>query len=209
MVAQRSLDQSGINLSTLPGAQLEAAAIKHLVESSRDNHHVTIMSGAQASHDFVMQGGLRDYGLIHFATHGVVDANLPALSGLVLADGELDRAFNYLRPDEIASLDLTADLVVLSGCETGVGKSVISEGLLSLSRPFLVAGARQVISSLWQVSDRATAQLMERFYFHLMQENKKPEQALRSAQQWLSEQAEWEHPYFWAGFILQGGRNPI
>lgn len=209
MVAQRSLDQSGINLSKLPGAQLEAAAIKHLVESSSDNSYVTIMSGAEASHNFVMQGGLHDYGLIHFATHGVVDANIPALSGLVLADDQRDRAFNYLRPDEIASLDLTADLVVLSGCETGVGKSIVSEGLLSLSRPFLVAGARQVISSLWQVSDRATAQLMERFYFHLLQENKSPEQALRSAQQWLSEQAEWEHPYFWAGFILQGGRYPI
>ncbi len=210
LMAQRSLSQSGVNISALPGARLEAAAIEEAVSAStnpRYGSNVRVMTGANASHDFVANGGLREYGVVHFATHGIVDADLPELSGLILARNQDDDSMSYLRPHEIATLDLNADLVVLSGCETGIGKSVGSEGLLSLSRPFLIAGARQVISSLWQVSDRATAQLMDRFYFHLLQENKSPEMALRLSQQWLREQPQWEHPYFWAGFVLQGGRS--
>ncbi len=207
MLAQRSLSQTGVNLTRLPGARLEAQAIADTANQADDNSKIDIMTGAQANHDFVMNGGLRNYGVVHFATHGVVDADMPELSGLVLAYEQETENMSYLRPHEIATLELDADLVVLSGCETGIGKSVGSEGLFSLSRPFLIAGARQVISSLWQVSDRATALLMERFYFHLLQENQLPEVALRSAQQWLSSQPGWEHPYFWAGFVVQGGRS--
>jgi len=210
LLAKRTLNQSAINIDALPGAQLEAAAIQQTAVESVSNAHsndVKVMTGRNASHDFVSAGGLQGYGVVHFATHGVVDADLPELSGLVLANADNQQSMSYLRPHEIANLNLDADLVVLSGCETGIGKSVGSEGLLSLSRPFLVAGARQVISSLWQVSDRATAVLMERFYFHLLQENQSPENALGMAQQWLREQPEWEHPYFWAGFVVQGGRH--
>lgn len=207
MLAQRSLSQTGVNLTRLPGARLEAQAIADTASRADNNGTIDIMTGAQANHDFVMNGGLNNYGVVHFATHGVVDADMPELSGLVLAYEQGTENMSYLRPHEIATLELDADLVVLSGCETGIGKSVGSEGLFSLSRPFLIAGARQVISSLWQVSDRATALLMERFYFHLLQENQLPEVALRSAQQWLSSQPGWEHPYFWAGFVVQGGRS--
>lgn len=209
LMAQRSLRQSAVNISSLPGARLEAAAIAEAAASSADydyGHDIKVMTGADASHQFVADGGLDGYGIVHFATHGIVDADLPELSALVLArDGQ--QSVSYLRPHEIASLDIDASLVVLSGCETGVGKSIGSEGLLSLSRPFLVAGARQVVSSLWQVSDQATALLMERFYFHMLQENKTPEVALQAAQQWFRAQPQWEHPYFWAGFVVQGSRS--
>lgn len=207
IVAQRSLSQTGVNLTRLPGARLEAQAIADTASRADYRNTIKVMTGAQANHDFVMSGGLRNYGVLHFATHGVVDADMPELSGLVLAQEPESQTMSYLRPHQIAALELDADLVVLSGCETGIGKSVGSEGLFSLSRPFLIAGAKQVISSLWQVSDRATAVLMERFYFHLLEEDQSPEVALRSAQQWLSSQSEWEHPYFWAGFVVQGGRN--
>ncbi len=210
LLAKRTLSQSAVNITSLPGAQLEAAAIENAAGANENDGYgsnVKVMTGSNASHKFVANGGLQGYGVIHFATHGIVDADMPELSGLVLADSNGAQNMSYLRPHEIAGLDLDADLVVLSGCETGVGKSVGSEGLLSLSRPFLVAGARQVISSLWQVSDQATALLMERFYFHLLQEDQSPEMALRMAQQWLREQPQWEHPYFWAGFVVQGGRS--
>ncbi len=211
MVAQRSMRQSGINIANLPGAQLEAAAIQRIARNDSSQHadSVTVRVGAEVNHDFVTGGTLRDYNVIHFATHGVIDADVPELSALILAGDDADQSVGYLRPQDIAGLELNAELVVLSGCETGIGKSVGSEGLLSLSRPFLIAGARQVISSLWQVSDRATAQLMERFYFHLLQQQLSPEAALRSAQQWMRKQSEWQHPYFWAGFVLQGGHQQV
>ncbi len=201
MTAMRSASQTGIDLLRLPGAQLEAAAIKRLSPDA------IVKSGLQASHDFVISSDLSDYRTIHFATHGVVDAEVPALSGLVLASDHSSQSIEYLRPQQIVGLELNADLVVLSGCETGLGKSAGSEGLLSLSRAFLAAGAQQVIASLWQVSDRATAQLMERFYFHLLKENQPPEQALRAAQQWMQTQPDWQHPHYWAGFVVQGGHG--
>jgi len=202
LLAQRSASQSGINLEQLPGARLEAAAIESLVHSLPSTAAIgtTLKLGQQASHSFVTGGALSNFDIIHFATHGIVDADVPALSSLLLAQGDEHNA--YLRPDDIAGLRLHAGLVVLSGCETGIGKSIAGEGMMSLSRPFLIAGARQVMSSLWKVSDRATAELMQRFYFHLLQEGQPAEQALQSAQQWMHEQTQWQHPNFWAGFVI-------
>ncbi len=204
LMAQRSIAQSGVNIDKLPGARLEAAAIKAMAHSSQ-HINATLKIGAQASHEFVTNGALGDYDVIHFATHGIVDADVPGLSGLMMSP-DTAQSPRYLRPQEIAGLQLNAGLVVLSGCETGIGKSIAGEGLMSLSRPFLIAGVQQVISSLWKVSDRATAQLMERFYFHLLQQNQAPEQALQSAQQWMRQHSQWQHPNYWAGFVLQGTR---
>lgn len=198
LVAQRSADQAGVNLAALPGAQLEARAIADLTQA-------TLLTGQAVNHDWIAKGGLNAFGIIHFATHGVVDADVPALSGLVLAHE--NNTPRYLRSHEIAQLDLQADLVVLSACETGIGRSIAGEGLMSLSRPFFVAGARQVIASLWKVNDRATAALMERFYFHLLEEQHAPAKALQAAQSWMQSQPEWNHPNFWAGFILQGSSS--
>lgn len=212
LMAQRSLAQSTVNIAALPGTRLEAEAIKktvHDIATTGNSNRLKVLTGAQANQQFVESGGLSGYEIVHFATHGIVDADLPELSGLVLAQDAEHSEISYLRPHQIAALNLDADLVVLSGCETGIGKSVGSEGALSLSRPFLIAGAKQVVSSLWQVSDRATAVLMERFYFYLLKENQSPELALRSAQSWMREQPQWEHPYFWAGFVVQGGRTVL
>lgn len=198
LTAQRSLEQTGINIARLPGAQLEAEAIKQF------SIQADVMTGVQASYDYALSGALRDYDVVHFATHGVVDADVPALSGLILSSGFSQHDMSYLRPHDIIDLDLNANLVVLSGCETGIGKTVNGEGVLSLSRPFLIAGAKQVVSTLWKVSDRATAQLMERFYFHLLEQKQSPERALSAAQQWMRERSEWQHPYYWAAFVIQG-----
>jgi CHAT domain-containing protein len=213
LFAQRALHQSAINVDRLPGARNEALAIQNSVAAAGDLEpirRINVKMGSDASHDFVMNGGLQGYGIVHFATHGVVDADVPELSGLVLADAsQSNQSMSYLRPHEIANLQLDADLVVLSGCETGIGKSLAGEGLMSLSRPFFVAGARQVISSLWKVSDQATAALMQHFYGHMLNDKESAEVALRKAKEDMRADPQWQHPYFWAGFVIQGGRAEL
>jgi CHAT domain-containing protein len=101
-------------------------------------------------------------------------------------------------------MKLSADLVVLSACQTALGKEVASEGFVGLTRGFMYAGARRVIASLWQVSDVATAELMKKFYANMLQKKLPPAAALRQAQLEMSRDPRWSAPYFWAGFVLQG-----
>jgi CHAT domain-containing protein len=200
LLTLRSARQSGIVPDRLPGARLEAELIAAV---AADQYRVNLRLGADANRRFVGHGGLRHHDIVHFATHGVVDKDLPALSALLLAP-EQDQQPAYLYPSDIRELQLNAELVVLSGCDTGIGKAVAGHGLMSLSRPFLAAGARQVVASLWQVSDQATAELMERFYRNLLNDGQSTQQALQSAQQWMQQQSRWQHPYYWAGFIITG-----
>lgn len=200
LLAMRSARQAGIVPERLPGARLEAQQIASVAAG---NYRVNLRLGADANRRFIGHGGLRHHDIVHFATHGVIDTDLPALSALVLAP-EQGQQPSYLYPRDIRELQLNADLVVLSGCDTGIGKAVAGHGLMSLSRPFLAAGARQVVASLWQVSDQATAVLMERFYRNLLNDGQAPQLALQSAQQWMQQQERWSHPYFWAGFIISG-----
>jgi CHAT domain-containing protein len=99
------------------------------------------------------------------------------------------------------------DLVVLSGCDTAAGRTLGAEGVFSLSRAFLYAGARRVIASLWPVEDRATAAFMAEFYRALLVEHIPAPTALRLAQQRLARDNRWSPPYYWAGFVLQGAGN--
>src|SRR5690606_15656022 len=139
-------------------------------------------------------------------THGILDAEEPSLSGLVLSgvtpDGQLRPRF--LRSQDIASLALQADLVVLSGCETGLGSFVYGEGIAGLSQAFLRAGARPVASSLWRIPDQATAVLMGHFYREMYGNGLRPAPALRAAQDEMRRSRRWRDPYYWAGFVIQG-----
>ena len=149
---------------------------------------------------------LHAYRVVHFATHAVADARNPELSGLVLslvdAAGRPREGFFGL--SDIYELDLGADLVVLSGCRTALGKEVRGEGVMGLTRGFLYAGVPRVVASLWRVQDRATAELMSRFYRALWQEGHSPAAALREAQRSLRREPRYRDPYSWAGFVLQG-----
>ncbi len=159
-----------------------------------------------ATRDLALSGILRDFRYIHFATHGLFDAARPELSGLVLSrvgpDGQPKEGFLGLR--DIYDLDLAADLVVLSGCQTALGKEVRGEGLLGLTRGFLYAGAPRVVASLWWIDDRATAALMTSFYHALWIEGLRPAAALRKARLALSRQPRFRDPAYWGAFILQG-----
>ncbi|MGH8194900.1 MAG: CHAT domain-containing protein [Woeseiaceae bacterium] len=186
----------------LPGTRAESDAIRDVA----GDRFVTTMLDTRANLDAVVDGSLNGFRIIHFATHGILDADVPALSGLVLsgisADG-LPRA-QFLRAQDIALLRLQADLVVLSACETALGRTVRGEGVDGLTRAFFYAGAKQVVSSLWQVPDRATVELMRRFYREMLQNGKVPVDALRLAQLQVRSDRRWRAPYYWAAFIVHG-----
>jgi CHAT domain-containing protein len=159
-----------------------------------------------ASRELVLSPQMSQYRILHFATHGLLNSERPELSGLVfsLIDRKGKSQDGFLRLHEIYNLQLNADLVVLSACETGLGKEIKGEGLIGLTRGFMYSGAPRVIASLWNVDDLATAELMKLFYQRLLKDGMPAGAALRAAQLELSRQKRWASPYFWAGFVLHG-----
>jgi CHAT domain-containing protein len=149
---------------------------------------------------------LSQYRFVHFATHGILDAERPELSALVLSllDERGQPQDGFLRAHEIYNLNLPAELVVLSACETGLGKQVKGEGLVGLTRGFMYAGAPRVVVSLWNVNDRATSELMAKFYQKMLRGGQRPAAALRAAQVEMWRSSPWPSPYYWAAFVLQG-----
>jgi CHAT domain-containing protein len=160
----------------------------------------------EASRATALSERLGQYRVVHFATHGLLDVQHPELSGLVLSlvDERGHPQNGFLRAHDIYNLKLGADLVVLSGCQTALGKEVKGEGLLSLTRGFMYAGAPRVVASLWRVPDQATAELMKRFYRGMFTEGLAPAAALRAAQVAIWKEKRWSPPYYWAAFTLQG-----
>ena len=160
----------------------------------------------KASRATVFDPALSQYRYLHFATHGLLDSERPGLSALVLSmvneQGQAEDGF--LRAHELYNLKLPAELVVLSACQTGLGKEIKGEGLVGLTRGFMYAGAARVVVSLWSVNDKATAELMTKFYRHMLTENQRPAAALRAAQVEMWKQKQWQAPYYWAAFVLQG-----
>jgi CHAT domain-containing protein/tetratricopeptide (TPR) repeat protein len=163
----------------------------------------------RANRSLAMSDELSKFRYVHFATHGYLDSARPDLSAIVLSlvDQQGNPQDGFLRSHDIFNLKLPAELVVLSACETGLGKDVKGEGLVGLTRGFMYAGARRVIVSLWNVNDKATASLMQRVYAGILKTNKTPAASLRAAQIEMSRQKQWQSPYYWAGFIMQGEWN--
>lgn len=192
----------GRRLSRLPFSRAEANSISALVAPA-DRLEATDF---EANRSTVTSGALESYRFVHFATHGILDSEQPQLSGLVLSLVEPSGATQdgFLRLGDIYNLRLCADLVVLSACQTALGREVHGEGLVGLTRGFMYAGARRVLASLWQVDDESTAELMKRFYRAMLKEGRRPADALRTAQLELSRQPRWKAPFYWAGFVLQG-----
>ena len=149
---------------------------------------------------------LSQYRYVHFATHGYLDTQRPSLSAIVLSlvDQQGKPQDGFLRAHDIYNLNLPAELVVLSACQTGLGKDIKGEGLVGLTQGFMYAGARRVVVSLWNVNDKATADLMTRFYRGMLRENLTPASALRAAQIEMWKQKQWQSPYYWAAFTMQG-----
>ncbi|HEY0554296.1 MAG TPA: CHAT domain-containing protein, partial [Thermoanaerobaculia bacterium] len=164
----------------------------------------------RASRQTALSSELSRYRIVHFATHGVVDSQTPSLSGLMLSrvSERGTPVEGFLGLDDVYNLHLGADLVVLSGCETALGKEVRGEGLVGLTQGILYSGAKLVAASLWRVEDQATAELMSRFYRGLLREGRPPAAALREAQLAIRSDRRWRSPYYWSGFVLQGDWQP-
>ncbi len=164
-----------------------------------------------ASRTNLLATDLSQYAMLHFATHGFLDPTNPENSGLVLStvnqQGQEQDGFVGLR--EIYELRAPVSLVVLSACQTALGKDVRGEGLLGLTRGFMYAGASSVVASLWKVDDEATAELMKRFYTNMLERNLTPSAALREAQNSIRQEPQWRSPYYWAGFTLQGDYRQV
>jgi CHAT domain-containing protein/tetratricopeptide (TPR) repeat protein len=162
--------------------------------------------GFAANRNAATSGLLSRFRFIHFATHSFIDDEHPELSGIVLSlfDERGNAQDGFLKLHDIYKLSLPADLVVLSACETALGKNIRGEGLMGMTRAFMHAGAARVVASLWKVDDAATAELMSQFYEEMFTNGKRPAAALQIAQREIAKQKRWSHPYFWAGFVLQG-----
>ncbi len=204
--AERSVRDLGENgLVRLSWTRREAEAIaSEAAEAGAGG--LLLALGFDASRERATSPELGRYGIVHFATHGLVNSRHPELSGLVLSlfDPEGRPRDGFLRLHDVYNLSLNADLVVLSGCRTALGREVRGEGLLGLTRGFLYAGSSRVMASLWSVRDRATSELMGRFYRSLLREGRSPAAALRAAQVSMWRDPRWRDPYFWAGFVIQG-----
>jgi CHAT domain-containing protein len=200
--ATRSSDVSP-SLPRLPYTRQEADAILALAPPAGRKAAL----GFDANRTAAMSDDLIRFRIIHFATHSFLDSMHPELSGIALSmiDRQGKPQNGFLRGHEVFNMKLGAELVVLSGCRTGLGKEVKGEGLYGMTRGFMYAGARRVLVSLWDVQDQATARLMSDFYRGLLGP-KRPNTAaaLRAAQIATWRERRWQAPYYWAGFVLQG-----
>ncbi|MBD2126487.1 CHAT domain-containing protein [Microcoleus sp. FACHB-1] len=198
----RSAREADVTFQRLPFTRKESDRILSLIPNTQ----------SQSAFDFAANRAtaispqLGQYQIVHFATHGILNSTNPELSGVVLSlvDAKGTPQNGFLRLNDIFNLNLPAELVVLSACETGLGKEIKGEGLVGLTRGFMYAGSPRVLVSLWSVADEGTSELMTRFYKKMLQDNLKPAAALRAAQIEMLQDATWKSPYYWAAFTLQG-----
>ncbi len=202
LALKRSAQEVGIKFQRLPFTRQEGSRILSLVPDTQSQSAFDFAANrTTATHPQLSQ-----YQIVHFATHGILNSQNPELSGVVLSlvDKTGTPQNGFLRLNDIFNLNLPAELVVLSACETGLGKEIKGEGLVGLTRGFMYAGSPRVLVSLWSVADDGTSQLMTRFYKKMLQENLEPVAALRAAQLEMLQEPQWNSPYYWAAFTLQG-----
>jgi CHAT domain-containing protein/Tfp pilus assembly protein PilF len=196
-------------------AEVNVLAFPRLPFSRREADAIVARAGERrslkaldftASRETVFNSKLDQYRIIHFATHGLLNSRHPTLSGIVLSlyDDQGRPVDGFVRANEIYNLKLNAELVVLSGCRTALGREIRGEGLVGLTRGFMYAGTPRIVASLWDVRDEPTSELMSRFYEGMFKDQKRPSAALRAAQVSMWKEKRWAAPYYWAGFILQG-----
>ncbi len=203
--SEKKLDESSrrdAELVRLTHASEEADAISEVAPWGT----TMVVKGFDASRETAMGADVGQYQIVHFASHGVVNSEHPELSSIVLTmvDRNGVNKNGLVSLHDIYSLDLTAELTVLSACQTALGKDIRGEGFVGLAHAFMSAGSKSVVASLWKVDDRATAVLMKDFYEAMLQKGMSPAAALREAKLKMMRDKQWNAPYYWAGFVLQG-----
>ena len=209
--AVRSADNAGglfdimpVTFSDLPGSKQEVARIAAVLPGPKK-----LLIDAAATESNFKALPLGDYRIIHFAVHGVGSPQFPDRAALVVGASGGAGQDGLLQAREIRELPLRADLVILSACDTGSGKLLGEEGIASLERAFLLAGARSVVASLWTADDTYTIALMKRFYQHLV-DGSDEGSALRQAKlDLLKEFGDQALPIYWAGFTLVGDGSTV
>lgn len=199
---ERIQSQPALSLDRLPWTRLEAAQIMKVTPPGAGLQALDF----EASRATALSPALAQYRIVHFATHAISDGEHPERSGLVLSlfDRHGQPQNGFLGLEQIYGLNLPAELVVLSACQTALGREVRGEGLVGLVRGFMYAGATRVMASLWNVDDEVTARLMAHFYKNLEQDGLSAAAALRAAQIEVREERQWHAPYYWAAFQLEG-----
>jgi CHAT domain-containing protein len=194
----------GAAVSQLPATEEELRAIIFLFESQRKK--AVGYFHRQASEDNFKTANMKDYDLIHIATHSLKDEGQHQLSGLIFSPpgpGRKPGEDGILYSGEIYNLHLDAQLIVLSSCESGVGKLIKGEGVMAMNRGFFYSGIRNIVFSLWKVEDRSTSRLMIEFYRNILQGYPFC-QALRKAKLEMIRDPFTAFPKYWSGFVLVG-----
>jgi CHAT domain-containing protein len=201
-LAEVSVQGRPRELPRLPFSRREAMAAASFVPASE----ALVALDFDASRERALSPELAGYRIVHFATHSLLNDEHPELSGVIfsLVDRSGRPRDGFLRLQDVYEMKLPAEVVVLSACQTALGRPLAGEGLLGLARGFLYAGSRRVIASLWPVDDAATAQLMQAFYRGVLQRGESPAAALRHAQTSVASIPKWRAPYYWAGFVVEG-----
>ena len=197
----------GLPLARLNGTRLEADQISKLAKASGGQADVWL--DLDANEDNVVTRDVSKYRIIHVATHGLLNAERPQFTGVVLSLVGNKTHDGFVRTDEVFNLRLGSPLVMLSACETGLGKEKRGEGVMGLTRAFMYAGAPTVGVSLWSVADKSTADLMTDFYKRLLTagDTTTSSSALRGAQLAKIADKKYSAPFFWAPFVLVGDWN--
>ncbi len=207
--AQSYYKALGIQWDDLPGTRDEVLTIAQTVYGGKGTR---VVLGAQASEQLVKQlsasGELAQQRVVHFACHGLYDAEYPSYSALVLSEvsGALKDSpeSGYLTAEDVAVLRFKADFVNLSACETGLGKVVQGDGVVGLTRSFLVAGANRVGATLWVVDDAATKEFMVKLYSQVEKQGLGYSEAITAAKKEFIRSPDFSDPYYWSGFVLYG-----
>jgi len=191
------------DLARLSGTRTEATRIAQMARASGTPPDVWL--DLDANEEAVMSHDLKKYRVIHIATHGLLDAERPQFTGLVFSLVGNKTSDGFLRSDEVFNLSFNGPLVMLSACETGLGKEKRGEGIIGLTRAFMYAGAPTVGVSLWSVADQSTADLMTNFYKRLLAApDVSPSTAMRAAQMDMIVSKRYSAPFYWAPFVLVG-----
>jgi CHAT domain-containing protein/tetratricopeptide (TPR) repeat protein len=201
--AAESIKMEGLPLARLAGTRAEADQIAKLAKASGTQADVWL--DLDASEDNVDVRDISKYRILHVATHGLLNTERPQFTGLVLSLVGNKNEDGFLRTDEVFNLKLGSPLVMLSACETGLGKEKRGEGVMGLTRAFMYAGAPTVGVSLWSVADKSTADLMTDFYRRLLaSQTASPATAMREAQLSMIAGKRYSAPFYWAPFVLVG-----
>ena len=209
--AVASANERGIEVQ---GDTVDPAQIQSLFYSKFELNDLNEIAGSSsfiargfvASREKFENTDFSTFAILHIATHAGLNIIDSEKSGFYLS--MVDQAGQpqpgFMTMEDVYSLHVPVDLLVLSACRTGLGKDVRGEGLIGLTRAFMHAGASSVVASLWKVDDEATAELMKHFYTNMLKKGMRPAEALRAAQNTLRQNPTWQAPHYWAGFTLQG-----